>query len=185
VITTIMLNFCAVSLVLYLLSTTFFRQQAEPIAKPVRVAFPHLFGSSLRMHLGILVAIAIAIGVAWLVNRSTVGFEFRAVGANQLLSVTPSLLPGFASGLGFDGIAIALLGRATSSGVVLAAFLFGALRAGGRSMQAATQTPIEIIVVIQAAVIAFVAAPALVRALFRIRERRVVGSETFAKGWGG
>ena len=217
VITTIMLNFVAVSLVLYLLSTTFYRQQAEPIAKPVDVAFPHLFGSSLRMHLGIVEAIAIAIGVAWLLNRTTVGFEFRAVGsnpdaaraagmnptsttilamtmagglsgvagANQLLSVTPSLLPGFASGLGFDGIAIALLGRATSSGVVLAAFLFGALRAGGRSMQAATQTPIEIIVVIQAAVIAFVAAPAFVRALFRIRERRVVGSETFAKGWGG
>jgi simple sugar transport system permease protein len=217
VITTIMLNFVAISLVLYLLSTDFFRQQAEPVAKPVVVAFPHLLGSSLRVHFGIVVAIAIALVIGWLLNRTTTGFEFRAVGANpyasraagmsptrttvavmtiagglsgvaganQLASVTPSLLPGFASGLGFDGIAIALLGRATPAGVLGAAFLFGALRAGGRTMQAATQTPIEIIVVIQASVIAFVAAPAFVRALFRIRERRVVGSETFTKGWGG
>jgi ABC-type uncharacterized transport system permease subunit len=216
VITTIMLNFIAVSLVLYMLSTSFYRQQAEPIAKPVVVAFPHLFGSSLRIHLGIAVAFAVAAAVGWFLNRTTVGFEFRAVGANpaaaraagmnptrttimvmtlagglaglaganQLASVTPSLIPGFAGGLGFDGIAIALLGRGRPSGVVAAAFLFGALRAGGRSMQAITQTPIDIIVVIQAFVIAFVAAPALVRAIFRIKERQIVGPETFTKGWG-
>jgi simple sugar transport system permease protein len=106
-------------------------------------------------------------------------------GANQLGSVTPSLLPGFASGLGFDGIAIALLGRGRSSGVVAAAFLFGALRAGGRTMQAITQTPSDIVVVIQALVIAFVAAPALVKALYRIKARRIGAGETFAKGWGG
>jgi simple sugar transport system permease protein len=106
-------------------------------------------------------------------------------GANQLLSVTPSLLPGFASGLGFDGIAIALLGRAKPWGVVLASLLFGALRTGGRSMQAITQTPIDIITVIQAFVIAFIAAPALVRAIYRIRERRAFGPDQFAKGWGG
>lgn len=217
VITTIMLNFIAVGLVLYMLSTSFYGQQAEPVAKPVVVAFPHLFGSSLRIHLGIAVALATAAAVGWFLNRTTVGFEFRAVGANpaaaraagmnpalttimamtlagglagaaganQLASVTPSLLPGFAGGLGFDGIAIALLGRGRPAGVVAAAFLFGALRAGGRSMQAITQTPIDIILVIQAFVIAFVAAPALVRAIFRIKERRVIGPETFAKGWGG
>ncbi len=217
VITTIMLNYIAVALVLYLLSTPFYRQQAEPVAKPVVAQFPHLFGSSLRIHAGIFVALAAAAGVSWLLNRTTIGFEFRAVGANpdaaraagmnptrttvvvmtlagglsglaganQLASVTPSLLPGFASGLGFDGIAIALLGRGTPGGVVAAAFLFGALRAGGRSMQAITQTPIDIIVVIQALVIAFVAAPALVRALYRIKARRVGAGATFAKGWGG
>jgi simple sugar transport system permease protein len=106
-------------------------------------------------------------------------------GVNQLGGVTPSLIPGFASGLGFDAIALALLGRGTSLGVVMSAFLFGILRAGGRNMQAVTQTPIDIIVVIQALVIAFVAAPALVRAIYRIRARRVTGPQTFAKGWGG
>ena len=218
VITTIMLNFVAVSLVLYLLSTDFYKQQAEPVSKPVKVAYPHLFGSSLRVHLGILVALAAAAGVAWLLNRTTVGFEFRAVGANpdaaraagmsptrttivvmalagglsglgganQLASITPSLFPGFASGLGFDGIAIALVGRGKPMGVVVASFVFAALRTGGRSMQVVTQTPIDIIVVIQALVIAFIAAPALVRALYRLRTRRPTGAaDMFAKGWGG
>ena len=217
VITTIMLNFVGVSLVLYLLSTDFYKQQAEPVSKPVQVASPHLFGSGVRLHMGILVAIAFAFGVAWLLNRTTVGFAFRAIGANadaaraagidpnrttilamslsgglsglaganQLTSITPSLFPGFASGLGFDGIAIALLGGGNPGGVVAAAFLFGALRTGGRSMQVQTQTPIDIIVVIQALVIAFVAAPALVRAMYRLKKRRVVGAaDTFAKGWG-
>ena len=216
VITTIMLNFVAVSLVLYVLSTHFYGQQAEPVAKPVKVSYPHLFGSSLRIHFGIFVALAVAAAVAWLLNRTTVGFRFRAVGANpaaaraagmspsrttilvmtlaggiaglagsnQLLSVTPSLLPGFASGIGFDGIAIALLGRARPAGVVAAAFLFGALRAGGRSMQVVTQVPSDIITVIQALVIVFVAAPALVRAIYRVKARGVTGRDTFAKGWG-
>jgi simple sugar transport system permease protein len=217
VITTIMLNFIAVSLALYLLSTDLFTQRAEPIARPVEVAYPHLFGSSLRVHFGIFVALGVAALVAWLLNRTTIGFEFRAVGANpdaaraagmnptrttiavmaiagglaglaggnQLASVTPSLIPGFASGLGFDGIAVALLGRARPAGVVAAAFLFGILRAGGRTMQATVQVPIDIIVVIQALVIAFVAAPALIRAIYRIRAARVAGPEAFAKGWGG
>jgi simple sugar transport system permease protein len=106
-------------------------------------------------------------------------------GANQLASITPSLFPGFAQGLGFDGIAIALLGRGSPAGVVAASFLFGALRTGGRSMQVVTQTPIDIIVVIQALVIVFVAAPALVRAIYRLKAPRVEGmEETFAKGWG-
>ena len=71
-------------------------------------------------------------------------------------------------------------------GVVVASFLFAALRTGGRSMQVATQTPIDIIVVIQALVIAFIAAPALVRALYRLRTRRPTGAaDMFAKGWGG
>jgi simple sugar transport system permease protein len=217
VITTIMLNFVAVSLVLYLLSVAPYKQQAEPVSKPVKVAFPHLFGPNLRVHIGILVALGVAAFVGWLLNRTTVGFEFRAVGANpsaaraagmsptrtiivvmtmagglaglaganQLAGVTPSLIPGFASGLGFEAIALALLGRGTPLGVVLSAFLFGMLRAGGRTMQSLTQTPIDIIVVIQALVIAFVAAPALVRAIYRIRARRVAGPQTFAKGWGG
>ena len=75
-----MLNFIAVSLGLYLLSTSFFRQQAEPIAKPVEPRFPHLLGIDTRIHLGIVVALLVAFGVAWLLNRTTIGFEFRSVG---------------------------------------------------------------------------------------------------------
>jgi simple sugar transport system permease protein len=205
VITTIMLNFVAAFLALFFLSTEFFRRpdRTDPISKPIEAAFPHLLGGSLRLHAGLLLALAAAAAVAWMLNRTTIGFEFQAVGANadaaraagmspsrtyvaimalagalaglaganQLASVTPSLTPGFSSGFGFDGITLALLGRARPVGVVLAALLFGALRAGSRSMQAATQTPVDIIVVIQALVVLFIAAPAIVKGIYRIGAR--------------
>jgi general nucleoside transport system permease protein len=106
-------------------------------------------------------------------------------GATVVLGATRVLSPGMAAGTGFDGIAIALLGRGKPSGVVAAGFLFGALRAGSTPMQSATGIPIHLVVVIQALVIMFVAAPALVRAIYRIRTERALGAETFAKGWGG
>jgi simple sugar transport system permease protein len=217
VIVTIMLNYVAFRLADYCLSTTFFRRpdRTDPISKPVDVAYPHLLGSDLRVHLGIVVALAVAYGVAYLLNRTTVGFEFRAVGANadasraagmrpgrvfvlvmglaggiaglaggnQLLSVSPSLTPGYSSGFGFDGIALALLGNSNPWGVVAAAFLFGAMRAGSRAMQAATATPVDIVTVIQALVIVFIAAPSLVRAIYRIKVRRPAGLEILTKGY--
>jgi general nucleoside transport system permease protein len=106
-------------------------------------------------------------------------------GATVVLGATRTLSPGMAAGTGFDGIAIALLGRGKPAGVVAAGFLFGALRAGSTPMQSATGIPIHLVVVIQALVIMFVAAPALVRAIYRIRTERGLGAETFAKGWGG
>lgn len=217
VIVTIMLNYVAFRLADYCLSTTFFRRpdRTDPISKPVDAAFPHLLGSDLRLHLGIVLALAVALAVAYLINRTTVGFEFKAVGANpdaaraagiapgrvfmvimalagglaglaggnQLLSVSPSLTPGYSSGFGFDAIALALLGNSTPSGVVAAAFLFGALRAGSRAMQAATSTPVDIVTVIQALVIVFIAAPSLVRAIYRIKVRRPAGLEILTKGY--
>ncbi|MFB3738146.1 MAG: ABC transporter permease [Candidatus Velamenicoccus archaeovorus] len=218
VITTIMMNYISYRLADYCLSTTFFRRpdRTDPISKPVVDAFPHLLGSSLRVHLGIALALVVSAGVAYLINRTTVGFEFRAVGfnadaskaaginatrvfvlvmtlagglaglgaSNQLLSVSPSLTPGYSSGFGFDAIALALLGRSNAWGVVAAAFLFGALRAGSRSMQAATATPVDIVVVIQALVIVFIAAPSLVRSIYRIKARRAEGLEVVMKGFG-
>jgi simple sugar transport system permease protein len=105
-------------------------------------------------------------------------------GASVMLGGSQTLTPGFSPGYGFDGITVALVGATKPAGVVAAAFLFGALRAGATPMQAATGTPIDIVVVIQALVIVFIAAPALVRAIFRIRAERVIGTEVFAKGWG-
>lgn len=105
-------------------------------------------------------------------------------GASIMLGGSQTLTPGFSPGYGFDGITVALVGATKPLGVVAAAFLFGALRAGATPMQAATGTPIDIVVVIQALVIVFIAAPALVRAIFRIRAERAIGTEVFAKGWG-
>lgn len=105
-------------------------------------------------------------------------------GATVLLGGAGTLTPGFSPGYGFDGITVALVGATRPLGVVAAAFLFGALRAGATPMQAATGTPIDIVVVIQALVIMFIAAPALVRAIYRIRIEEAGTAETFAKGWG-
>ena len=86
---------------------------------------------------------------------------------------------------GFDGITVALLGRARPGGVVLAALLFGALHSGGTAMQAATQVPTDIATVIQGLIVLFVAAPPLIRVMFRLRQTRAGGLEAVAKGWNG
>jgi ABC-type uncharacterized transport system permease subunit len=105
-------------------------------------------------------------------------------GTSVVLGVTHSLTAGISPGYGFDGLAIALMAKSRPRGIVLAALLFGALRAGATPMQSATGIPIDLVVVIQALVIMFVAAPALVRAIFRIRVPEATGAEVFSKGWG-
>jgi general nucleoside transport system permease protein len=105
-------------------------------------------------------------------------------GATVLLGGSHTLSPGFSPGYGFDGIVVALVGNTRPLGVVFAALLFGALRAGATPMQSATGTPLDLVVIIQALVIMFMAAPALVRAIYRIRTQRTTGTEVFAKGWG-
>ena len=114
----------------------------------------------------------------------TAGALAGLAGSIVVLGVTRTLSPGLAGGAGFDGIAIALLGRARPLGVVAAAILVGALRAGSTPMQAATGVPLHLVTIIQALIIMFIAAPALVRAIYRIRAERMVGAEAFAKGWG-
>ncbi|HEY67503.1 MAG TPA: ABC transporter permease [Thermoflexia bacterium] len=90
---------------------------------------------------------------------------------------------GFSVGYGFDAIAIALLGKVHPLGVVLAALLFGAMRNGATRMQFLTQIPVDVISVIQALILLFVAADAIIRWIYRIRarEERVV----LTRGWGG
>jgi simple sugar transport system permease protein len=105
-------------------------------------------------------------------------------GASVILGGSRTLSPGFSPGYGFDGIVVALVGNTRPLGVVLAALLFGALRAGATPMVSATGTPLDLVVIIQALVIMFIAAPALVRAIYRIRTERNLGTEVFAKGWG-
>jgi ABC-type uncharacterized transport system permease subunit len=86
---------------------------------------------------------------------------------------------------GFTGITVALLGRARPLGVVLAALLFGALDAGSTVMQAVTSVPVDISEVLQGLIVLFVAAPPLIRAVYRLRQARAGGMEAVAKGWNG
>ncbi|MGB5168985.1 MAG: ABC transporter permease [Acidimicrobiia bacterium] len=222
VITTIMLNFIALFLVDYLLQSSLFQQAGrnDPISQPANPSaqFPTLIGSY-RLNIGFLIAL-VAVGfVWWLMYRSTIGFEFRAVGfnpdggryagmnvawiyvsvmavsgalagiggANQILGLEPYRgISNFAGTIGFDAIALALLGRSNPIGVLLAGLLFGALRAGGREMQGAAGIPIDLVLVLQALIIVMIAAPELVRAIYRIRTPEQGSGTTLPSGgWGG
>ncbi len=214
VIVTIMLNYVALSILRWLLTLDTFQVAGsnDPVSPIVDsdARFPDFLG----IHTGVYVGFAAAIVVWWLLSRSTVGFEMRAVGANpdaartagisiskayilvmlfagalaglagaeQINGHEDPLTDGVAGSLGFDAITVALLGRGTPLGTVLAAILFGALDSGGRQMQAATGTPLDLTIVLQALIVLFVAAPALVRGVFRIRDREA-GETVLAKGW--
>jgi len=105
-------------------------------------------------------------------------------GANQVLGITHSMAMGLSSGYGYDSIALALLGNSSPLGVVLASLLFGFLRNGATQMMVATKIPIDIISIIQAFIIVFIAAPALIRAIFRIKAEKA-DETVFVRGWGG
>ncbi|MFJ1511009.1 ABC transporter permease [Cellulosimicrobium funkei] len=204
VIVTIMLNNIAIYLVAYLLTTKPFQApgSSNPISPriPGNAQFPLLLGEGFRLHAGFVLALLVAVGVWWLMERSTLGFRFRAVGENphaartagmsvpwttvwvmaiagalaglagsaQVLGTEHVLTAGVAASFGFDAITVALLGRSRPLGTVLAGLLFGALRAGGFVMQARTGTPIDIVLVVQSLIVLFIAAPPLVRAIFRL-----------------
>ncbi len=217
VITTIMLNHVALAISDYLIAGPDAAHRgpfadlhaSAPKTPPIVAAaqLPVIPGT--RLHLGLLLALA-AVPVIWyVIERTTVGFQLRAVGLNQtaaraagisvgwtivivmaisgalsglagadeVLGVSHYMSPVFSVGYGFDAIAVALVAKSNPWGIVPAAFLFGAMRSGAGYMQlqtqvAGAQVSADLISVVQATVIIFVAAPMLVRWLFRIRERR-------------
>ncbi len=168
VIVTIMLNYIMLNLLQFVLSKQSLLQaphQFNQIAPPIdaNASLPHVGGPPPQASAGFLIAIAAAAGVAWLLSRSTIGFQVRTVGANAsaarsagmkvervwvLVMVIAGALAGLAAStivlaggsppqpladstagtFGFDGITVALLGRAKPGGVVLAGLLFGAFR---------------------------------------------------------
>ncbi|MFP7759692.1 ABC transporter permease [Marisediminicola sp. LYQ134] len=205
VIVTIMLNYVAFYLISYLLRTPVLgtpgsNNPQSPASLPTAV-FPDLLGPGYNLHFGFLIVIAATVFAWWLIDRSSLGFRFRAVGenpaaarvagidvkrvyivamlisggllglagVNQVLGTTTSGFgAGIDAGIGFDAITVALLGRSRPFGVFLAGVLFGAFKAGGFSMQAAEGVPIDIVVVVQSLIVLFIAAPPLVRAIFRL-----------------
>ena len=105
-------------------------------------------------------------------------------GVNEVLGVNHFLAGGFSAGYGFDAIALALLGKSHPLGVVLAALLFGTLRSGATRMQSIASIPIDIISIIQALIIVFVAAPGIIRWIYRLKARREAEGAVFTRGWG-
>ena len=217
VIVTIMMNYIAGGLLAFFLTTTAFQRpgRTDPISPIINwnATFPRLEGS--QLHVGFFVALLAAGAVWWILDRSTIGFAIRAVGANPhaaatagmsvgrttviamvlagalagLAGVQAALGPtaagvpvplslGIVGSIGFDAITVALLGRSKPLGTVLAGLLFGALHAGGLAMQSVAQTPLTLTTVLQALIVLFVAAPALVTKIIpfvRTRKARPVG----------
>jgi len=156
-----------------------------------------------RAHVGILIAIVVAVGV-WLVLRyTTLGYENRAVGlspwaaetagvsvqwttvkalcisgglaglagAVEVMGLHHRIFDQFSAGVGFTGIAVALLAKNHPLGIIPAALLFGALSAGSGTMQLEAGVSQKIILIIQALVIFFVAAEGLVNWFIRKRQK--------------
>jgi ABC-type uncharacterized transport system permease subunit len=146
------------------------------------------WGFSLRMvgsnpnaarYAGVSVAVGIIMGM------TLSGALSGMAGGNEVLGVSHSLAMAFSSGYGFDSIAIALLGNSHPLGVVLAALLFGALRNGATAMQLAAGIPIDIISIVQAMVLVFIAAPAIIRTIYRLKPPAEGEEGGLVTSWGG
>lgn len=105
-------------------------------------------------------------------------------GTIETLAVNYKFSPEFSGAVGFDGITIALLGQTHPLGVVLASFMFGALNAGARKMQFDSGVSTDIIQIIQALVLTFVAAPLIIRTLLRLHRTGSVNEVAPTVGWG-
>jgi simple sugar transport system permease protein len=214
VINTMMLNYVAFRLVEFFTSgplkdPTASMVQTARVSRYAELPLLRAWGLPLpphdRLHAGLLLAVAIAVAVWWLLTKTTIGFELRTVGRNpaaaqfggmsigrnvvlamalsgalsgiggavEVIGVsTCRCLPmSFSSGYGFESIAVALLARTHPLGILPASFLFGAMRNGADLMEIRSGVSKSIIAIIQAIVLLLVAAPSIVRWLYRLRER--------------
>lgn len=218
VVTTIMLNFIGLALMSALISGPLrLPKSPQPVTPNVGdAALPILFGRD--GHLGIAIAFLFVPLVWFILYRTTLGFEIRAVGANpdaaryagmkprRLIALTMSLagmlagLAGtgnilginhqmnatFSTTVGFDAITVALLGRSHPVGVMLAALLFGAMRAGAGLMQIQAGVPAQLVDLLQAVILLFLVASPVLRRIFRLRgvKASLGTTETMAKTYG-
>jgi len=218
VITSMMLNYVGLNLLTWLLTTELYQAppRTQSISKIIANAakLPHLAGPTLRMNLGIILAVLLVLGVGWLLRRTSLGFRFRMIGSNRdaarvagvhierqyvlamtlagmlvglggafmILGVDYRLSPHYGGTIGFDGLTVAILGRGTPLGVALSSLLFGAFTAGGRTMQVNTSIPLQLVQVLQAVLVLFVAAPGVIKTIYRIRVR---GAGRVFGGWAG
>ena len=107
-------------------------------------------------------------------------------GGNEVLAVNRSMAIGLSAGYGFDSIALALLGNSHPVGVIFAALLFGVLKNGATKMMVVSAIPIDIVTILQAVILIFVAAPAIIRSIYRLQEPKVETAAAITlSGWGG
>lgn len=211
IVTTIMLNYVAILFTDYLVTGPFFVPgMANAMSAEVapQAQLPRLVERS-QLNLSFLIALGVFVAVAFLLRRTTLGFEIKTIGTNpifarwigmpvgrtimmvmflsgvigglagagQALGVHYRFVSGFSNGLGFDGIVIALLGRNTPIGVLFSALFLGALRNGASTLEMFTQIPRDLVDIVVALVIFFVAVDVSIDWL---RRRRAPSSPTGA-----
>lgn len=195
VITTLMLNFCTPAVIFIVFATVpFFGPPVEMPRVPLLTDLP-----TTRADWGIVVAIGMAGVVSWLLYRTTLGFELRAMGfsrtAARYAGVRPTatvalamtLSGGFAGmagafvsfgpaghmsapyDIGYEGLALAIIGGLRPGRIVVVGLVYGALTNGAKTMQLQSGIPLDLLLVIVGFAMTFVAAPGLVRSLWRIR----------------
>jgi general nucleoside transport system permease protein len=211
VIVSIMMNYTALHFTNYLITNviTDTQDKTERVAETatLRSSFLSSITDGSRLHWGFIVAIICAIIMWYILEKTTLGFELKAVGFNEHASKYAGMnvnrniiismlisgafaglagameglgtfeytaIKGAFTGIGFDGIAVALLGANTAIGVVLAAILFGGLKAGAINIPVETGIPNEIVDIVIALIIFFVASSFFIRwILQRINKKGV------------
>ena len=192
VVTTLMLNFIAISLTSYLVNGPLLApgsaNSATPMIADAARLSPIMPPSTLNT--GFLIAVALLVLYAFWSSRSALGFESRLTGLSPRFAIASGIdvrkvivgmmllsgavggiaggihvlgnihrfVAGFSPGYGFTGIAVALLGRNSAVGMLLAAILFGALTTSGATIQLFSDVPIEIVNILQGMVMIFAVA---------------------------
>ena len=222
VITTIMLNSIALFGTRWLINSTdpkILRDTTASVPRTKEISatarLPELFDSQPPLHMGLLLMVGVCFVVAFILKRTTFGFETITVGTNphaaryagirvdRIIILAMLLAGGFAgiaaasevagtnqffqpgtfAFIGFDGIAIALLARANPIAIIPAALLWGALLSGAPLMQQEAGVSIDVVRVIQAMVLLFVAADAIVRWVFHVRSTNGSQMDAPTTGW--
>lgn len=123
--------------------------------------------------------------IIWTMSVS--GMLAGMAGATDLLGATHQMTTTYGTTVGFDSIAVALLGRTSPIGIVLAALLFGAMRTGAGAMQIQAGVPAELVGVLQATILFFLVASPVIKRLFRLKgaQTGLDDTTTFTSTYGG
>jgi simple sugar transport system permease protein len=126
------------------------------------------------------------VGRTVVLTMAIAGLLAGMAGAVETLGLNHKFAPEFTGSAGFEGITIALLGKTHPGGIVLSSLLIGGMNAGAAKMQFDSGVAAEIIQVVQALVLAFVAAPEIIRLIYRYRAPKEMEEMIrLSSGWGG